>query len=86
LGSHCSVLIYHCGEFKSIWRPLSSGPNYLGLQSSSGAYHLVGDLRSIEIERDLGDSGTWVVLTITQSTVFHLSGGDWTSLAPGPNC
>jgi hypothetical protein len=44
-----------------------------------------GDFRSTEIERDLGDSGTWVVLTITRSTVWHLSGGDWTSLAPGPN-
>jgi hypothetical protein len=42
LGSHCSILIFHCGEFQSIWRPLSSGLNYLGLQSSSGAYHLVG--------------------------------------------
>jgi hypothetical protein len=86
LGSHYSVLIYHCGEFQSIWRPLSSGLNYLGLQPSSGAYHLVGDFRSTTIERDLGDSGTWVVLTITRSTVWHLSRGDWTSLAPGPNC
>jgi hypothetical protein len=86
LGSHCSVLIYHCGEFQSIWWPPSSGPNYLGLQSSSGAHHSVEEFRSTEIERDLGDSGTWVVLTITQSTIWHLSGGDWTSLAPGPNC
>jgi hypothetical protein len=60
--------------------------NYLGLKSSSGAYHLVRDFRSIEIERDLADSGTWVVLTITPSTLWNLSGGDWTSLAPGPNC
>ena len=60
--------------------------NYLGLQLSSGAYHLVGDFRSTKIERDLGDSGTWVVLAITRSAVFHLSRGDWTSLAPRPNC
>jgi hypothetical protein len=79
-------MIYHYGEFWSIWRPLLSGPNYLGLQSSSGAYHSMGDFRSTEIERDIGDSGTWVVLTITRSIDWHLSGGDWTSLAPGPNC
>jgi hypothetical protein len=69
----CSVLIYISGEFQSIWRPPSTGPNYLGLQSSSGAHHSVGDFRSIEIERDLGDSGTWVVLTITQSISWHIS-------------
>jgi hypothetical protein len=46
----------------------------------------VGDFRSTEIERDLGDSVTWFVLTITRSTIYHLSGGDWTYLAPRPNC
>ena len=39
------------------------------LRSSSGAYHLVGDFISTEIERDLGDSGTWVVLTITRLSI-----------------
>jgi hypothetical protein len=82
----CSVPIYISGEFQSIWRPPSSGPNYLGLQSSSGAHHSVEEFRSTEVERDFGDLGTWVVLTITQSIVWHLSGGDWTSLAPEPNC
>jgi hypothetical protein len=86
LGSHCNVLIYHCGEFQSIQRPPSSGPNYLGLQLSSGAHHSVEEYRSTGFESGFGDSGTWVVLTITRSTVWHLSGGDWTSLAPGPNC
>jgi hypothetical protein len=86
LGSHFNILIYHCGEFENIWRPPSSWPNYLGLRSSSGAHHSVEEFKSTEVERDLGDSGTWVVLTITRSTIWHLSGGDWTSLAPGPNC
>jgi hypothetical protein len=82
----CSVPIYIPGEFQRIWRPPSSGPNYLGFQSSSGVHHSVEEFRSTEVERDLGDLGTWVVLTITRSIVWHLSGGDWTSLAPGPNC
>ena len=60
--------------------------NYLGFQASSGVHHSVEEFISTEIERDLGDSGTWVVLTITWSTVWHLSWDDWTSLAPGPNC
>jgi hypothetical protein len=33
--------IYILGEFHSNWRPPSSGPNLLGFQSSSGAYHSV---------------------------------------------
>jgi hypothetical protein len=32
----------------------------------------VGDFRSTEIERDLGDSVTWVVLTITRSISWHI--------------
>ena len=48
-------------------------PNYLGSQSSSGVHHSVGDFRSTEIERDLGDSVTWVVLTITRSISWHIS-------------
>jgi hypothetical protein len=40
-----------------------------GFQSSSGAHHSVEEFRSTEVERDLGDSGTWVVLTITRSTL-----------------
>ena len=63
----CSVAIHISGEFQSISRPPSPGPNYPGLQSSSGVHHSVGDFRSTEIERDLGDSGTWVVLTIARS-------------------
>jgi hypothetical protein len=31
-----------------------------------------GKFRSTEIERDLGDSGTWVILTITRSIVGDL--------------
>jgi hypothetical protein len=81
----CSVPIYISGEFQSIWRPPSAGPNYLGLQSSSGAHHSVGDFRSIEIERDLGDSSTWVVLTITRAINWHISYGDWTLLETGPS-
>jgi hypothetical protein len=68
----CSVSIYISGEFQIIWRPPSAGPNYLGFQSSSGVHHSVGDLRSTEIERDLGDSVTWVVLTITRSISWHI--------------
>jgi len=48
------------------------GMIYLGFQSSSGVHHSVGDFRSIEIERDLGDSVTWVVLTITRSINWHI--------------
>jgi hypothetical protein len=33
--------IYIIGEFHSIWRSPSSGPNLLGFQSSSGAHHSV---------------------------------------------
>jgi hypothetical protein len=79
-------MIYHCGEFQIIWRPPSPGPNHLGLQPSSGAHHSMEEFRSTKVERDLADSGTWVVLAIAQSTIWHLSAGDWTSLAPGPNC
>jgi hypothetical protein len=32
-----------------------------------------GKFRSTEIERDLGDSGTWVILTITRSINWHIS-------------
>jgi hypothetical protein len=67
----CSVLIYIYGEFQSIWRPPSVGTNYLGFQSSSGERHSVGDFKSTEIEGDLGDSVTWVVLTITRSISWH---------------
>jgi hypothetical protein len=69
----CSVPIYISGEFQIIWRHPSSGLNYLGFQASSGAHHSVVEFRSIGFERDLGDSGTWVVLTITRSVVWHLS-------------
>jgi hypothetical protein len=31
-----------------------------------------GKFRSTEIERDLGDSGTWVILTITRSISWHI--------------
>jgi hypothetical protein len=58
----CSVPIYISGEFQSIWRPPSAGPNYLGFQSSSGVHHSVGDFRSTEIERDLGDSAPGLFL------------------------
>jgi hypothetical protein len=81
----CSVPIYISGEFQSIWRPPSVGPNYIGFQSSSGAHHSVGDFRSTEIERDLGDSVTWVVLTITRSISWHIYYGDWTLLVVGPS-
>jgi hypothetical protein len=81
----CSVPIYISGEFQSIWRPPSAGPNYLGFHSSSGGHHSVGNFRSTEIERDLGDSVTWVVLTITRSISWHISSGDWTLLAAGPS-
>jgi hypothetical protein len=37
------------------------------LRDSGGAHHSVGAFRSIEIERELGDSGTWVILTIARS-------------------
>jgi hypothetical protein len=32
-----------------------------------------GKFRSTKIERDLGDSGTWVILTITRSINWHIS-------------
>ena len=54
------------------WTLLAAGLNYLGFQSSSGVHHSVGDFRSTEIERDLGDSVTWVVLTITRSISWHI--------------
>ena len=81
----CSVPIYISREFQSIWRPLLVGPNYLGLHSSSGAHHSVGDFRSTKIERDLGDLDTWVVLTVARSISWHISWGDWTLLVEGPN-
>jgi hypothetical protein len=68
----CSVPIYISREFQSICRPPSTGPNYLVFQSPSGAHHSVGDFRSTEIERDLGDSFTWVVLTITRSISWNI--------------
>ena len=45
----------------------------LGFQSSSGVHHSVEEFRSIGFEGDLGDLGTWVVLAITGSTVWHIS-------------
>jgi hypothetical protein len=42
-----------------------------------------GKFRSTEIERDLGDSGTWFILTITRSINWHISWGDWTLLVAG---
>jgi hypothetical protein len=42
---------------------------YLGFQASRGVHHLVEGFRSTGCERDLGNSKTWVVLTITRSIV-----------------
>jgi hypothetical protein len=47
-------------------------PIYLGFQASRGAHHSWRRFRSIGFEGDLGDSGTWVVLAITQSIVWHI--------------
>jgi hypothetical protein len=80
----CSVPIYISGEFQSIWRPPSAGPNYLGLQSSSGAHHSVEDFRSTGFESGFGDLDTWVVLTVARSISWHISQGDWTYLTAGP--
>jgi len=44
-----------------------------------------GRFKSIGFERDLGDLSTWVVLSITRSTVWHICRSDWASLAIGPN-
>jgi hypothetical protein len=37
-------------------------PNYLGFRHSGGCTILGRRVRSLGFERDLGDSGTWVVL------------------------
>jgi hypothetical protein len=55
------------------------------VQSSSGVHHLVEDFRSTGFESGFGDSGTWVVLTITRSIFGIFLEGDWTSLAAWPN-
>ena len=81
----CSVPIYIPGEFQSIWRPPSSGPNYLGFQSSSGAHHSMEEFKSIGFESGFGDLDTWVILTVARSISWHISWGDWTLLASGPN-
>ena len=85
LGSHCNIMIYHCVDFQSIWWPPSSGPNYLGLHSSSGAHHSVEEFRSTGFESGFGDLDTWVVLTVARSISWHISWGDWTLLAARPN-
>ena len=81
----CSVPIYISGEFQSIWRPPSAGPNYLGLQSSSGVHHSVEDFKSTGFESGFGDLDTWVVLIVARSISWHISWGDWTLLASGSN-
>jgi hypothetical protein len=81
----CSGPIYILGEFQSIWRPPSSGPNYLGLQSSSGVHHSVEEFRSMGFESGFGDLGIWVVFTVARSISWHILWGDWTPLAVGPN-
>jgi hypothetical protein len=68
----CSGPIYIPGEFQSIWRPPSSGPNYLGLQSSSGAHHSVEEFRSTGFESGFGDLDIWVVFTVTRSISWHI--------------
>jgi hypothetical protein len=80
----CSVPIYISGEFQSIWRPPSAGPNYLGLQSSSGVHHSTEGFRSTGFESGFGDLDTWVVLTVARSITWHISQGDWTYLTAGP--
>jgi hypothetical protein len=72
----CSVPIYISGEFQSIWRPPSAGPNYLGFQSSSGAHHSVGDFRSTEIERDQSSSGAHHSVGDFRSTEIERDLGD----------
>jgi hypothetical protein len=44
-----------------------------------------GKFISTKIERDFGDSGTWVILTITRSINWHIYYGDWTLLIAGPS-
>jgi hypothetical protein len=61
-------------------------PSYLGFQASRGAHHSVEEFRSTGFERDFGDLGTWVVLTVARSISWHISWGDWTLLAAGLNC
>ena len=81
----CSVPIYIPGEFQSIWRPPSSGPNYLGFQSSNGAHHSMEEFRSTGFERDFGDLDIWVVLTVAPSIIWHIYRDDWTLLVAGMN-
>jgi hypothetical protein len=73
-------------SFREVWRPHSPRSNYLGFQSSRGAYHSVEEFKSTGFESDFGDSGTWVVLTVARSISWHISWGDWTLLAAGLNC
>jgi hypothetical protein len=65
--------IYHSSGLVELLEVSRREAELLGFQSSSGAHHSVEEFRSTGFERDLGDSGTWVVLAITRSTVWHLS-------------
>jgi hypothetical protein len=62
LGYYYHCLIYIIGDFQSIWRPSSSGPNQLGFQSSSGAPHSVGnsDLRRLRGILEIQEPGLFL--------------------------
>jgi hypothetical protein len=51
-----------------------------------GAHHSVEEFKSTGFKSDFGDLGTWVVLTVARSINWHISWGDCTLLAIGPNC
>jgi hypothetical protein len=61
----CDFPIYHFGEFQEVWRHHSPRPNYLGFQASRRVHHSMEEVRYTGLERDLGDSDTWVFLAIT---------------------
>jgi hypothetical protein len=68
----CSVPIYIPGEFQSIWRPPSVGPNYLGLQSSSGVHHSVeeSDLQSLRGDLEIWTPGLSLQLPDLSVDIF----------------
>ena len=73
LGYSLSSLIYHSSGLVELLEVSRREVELLGFPSSSGLHHSMEEFSSTGFERDLGDFGTWVVLAITRSTIWHLS-------------
>jgi hypothetical protein len=83
------------GDERLLHTILFSTRLHLSLQKIAGrtviviparAHHSAEEFRSTGFESGFGDLDTWVVLTIARSISWHISWGDWTPLAAGPNC